>query len=99
MPTSHNPNQWAPSQTSALERLIDKAHGDSGQASKIADFLLSWWNAKDYGGFDPTILWSVDAEIAADMIDVFQLIADARSYPDALGFREEFQALAKEWRS
>ena len=52
-------------QQAALERLIRIAQGDSGQCRIVANFLLAWWNAPEYGGFDLTDLWAVDAAIAA----------------------------------
>ena len=42
----------------ALERLIKIAQGDTGQSRMTAEFLLSWWNAANCGGFDLTTLWA-----------------------------------------
>ena len=73
-------------QKAALERLIAIAQSDTGQARRVADFLLAWWNAGECGGFDLTNLWGVDASIAEDMVIVFGYVARANAYPDALGF-------------
>jgi hypothetical protein len=62
-------------QKAALERLIRIAQADTGQSRMTAEFLLSWWNAANCGGFDLTTLWGVDTEIAADMVTVFSLVA------------------------
>ncbi|RWB94982.1 MULTISPECIES: hypothetical protein [unclassified Mesorhizobium] len=82
----------------ALERLIAIAKGESGQCGRVADFLLAWWNAHDCGGFDLTHLWNVDTEIARDMQIVFGLIARRQSYPDALGYKADFEEIVREWR-
>jgi hypothetical protein len=86
------------SEIAALRRLIKLAHGQSGQCKRVADFLLAWWNAGSCGGFDLTDLWAVDDQIADDMITVMKLIAKMREYPDALGFRAEFERMVEEWR-
>jgi hypothetical protein len=54
----------------ALDRLIAIARRDTGQSKKVADFLLSCWNASECGGWDITDAWAVDAEIKKDMITV-----------------------------
>ncbi|MNK88467.1 Transcriptional repressor protein KorB [compost metagenome] len=86
--------------TDALVRLINIAQSDTGQGERVADFLLSWWNATSCGGFDLTDLWSVDAEIADDMLDVIGLICQTRAYPDTLGteIHGQFKALVVLWR-
>jgi hypothetical protein len=87
-------NQRAP-----LERLIHIAQGDSGQCRVVADFLLAWWNAPEYGGFDLTDVWAVDAAIAQDMLAVFSQIVHSRSYPDSLGYEKQFDSIVRQWRS
>jgi hypothetical protein len=85
-------------QVAALDRLVKHAQGDTGQSRRVANFLLAWWNASRDGGFDFTDLWNVDDAIADDMITVMRLIASARNYPDAYGYRAEFERLVEEWR-
>jgi hypothetical protein len=83
----------------ALHRLITIAHRDTGQSRRVASFLLAWWNARDNGGFDLTDLWNVDEKIANDMIAVFGLAARmVHSYPDVLGYEDDFRALVVQWR-
>lgn len=85
-------------QRAALERLIDHAQRDSGQSRRCADFLLAWWNAAACGGFDMTELWSLDDEIAADMVTVFAYLATAeKKYPDQLGYEPQFRAILAQW--
>jgi len=86
--------------TDALTRLINIAKRDTGQSKRVADFLLSWWNATSCGGFDLTDLWGVDAEIADDMLVVIGLIRQTRAYPDTLGteIHGQFKALVALWR-
>ena len=85
-------------QKAALERLIRIAQAGTGQGRITADFLLSWWNAQNFGGFDLTRLWDVDPEIAADMVTVFTLIAKCRRFPDDLGYDEQFRSIVHTWR-
>lgn len=86
--------------TDALARLLNIAKSDTGQSKRVADFLLSWWNATSCGGFDLTDFWSVDAEIADDMLDVIGLVRQTRAYPDILGaeIHGQFKALVALWR-
>ena len=85
-------------QKAALEHLIAIAQSDTGQARRVADFLLAWWNAGECGGFDLSNLWGVDASIAEDMVIVFGYVAGANAYPDALGFNVQFQSIVRGWR-
>ena len=85
-------------QQAALDHLIRIAQTDTGQGRKVADFLLSWWNASTCGGFDMTDLWAVDAAIAQDMIRVIHLISQVNAYPDTLGYRSAFDGLVRQWR-
>lgn len=89
-----------PEEIAALERLLKIAQGDTGQSRKVADFLLSWWNAGSCGGFDMTTLWGVDKAIADDMTAVFGLVARTCSYPDnpPFAYGEDFRAIVAAWR-
>ena len=82
----------------ALERLIRITQSDTGQSSRVANFLLAWWNAESCGGFDLTDLWNVDRAIAEDMLSVMGLIASKASYPDTYGYRTEFDRMVADWR-
>ncbi len=86
-------------QKAAIERLIRIAQSDTGQSRRVANFLLAWWNAEECGGFDLTDLWNVDSAIADDMVTVFGLLANLNSYPDTLGYGEQFERIVAEWRS
>ena len=85
------------SQRAALERLIRVAQGRTGQ-SRVADFLLAWWNAEECGGFALTDVWGVDTAIAEDMLQVFALVAAWQHYSDTLGYRKQFEAIIRAWR-
>ena len=85
-------------QKAALERLIGIALGDTVQSSRIANFLLAWWNASECGSFNLTNLWAVDSAIATDMATVFLLIADVHNYPDSLGYGRQFEQIVAAWR-
>jgi hypothetical protein len=87
-------------QKAALERLVKIAQANTGQGRMTAEFLLSWWNAKNFGGFDLTRVWEVDPEIAADMVTVFAFVAKCRRvFPDDLGYDEEFRRIVHTWRA
>jgi hypothetical protein len=83
---------------SALERLIQIAQSGTGQSRKVANFLLAWWNASENGGFDLVDVWGVDAEIARDMLHVFQIIIASHAYPDSLGYGKDFERIWELWR-
>ncbi len=83
----------------SLEQLLAVARNDTGQSERVADFLLSWWNAVECGGWDPTALWSLDQELADAILVVLGYIHRARRYPDSLGFGPEFEALHRRWRA
>jgi len=85
-------------QRAALERLIKIAQAATGQGQMTAEFLLSWWNARNFGGFDLTRLWDMAPEIAADIVTVFTLVAKSRRFPDDLGYDEEFRRIVQTWR-
>jgi hypothetical protein len=87
-----------PAEAAALSRLIRIAQGNTGQSRHVADFLLAWWNAGSCGSFDLTTLWSVDSDIAVDMMTVFALIARVHNYPDSLGYEADFKAIVRAWR-
>jgi hypothetical protein len=91
--TEHEQASWL-----ALERLLRVARQDTGQARRVANFLLAWHNAEENGGWDPVDLWNVDAAIADDMLTVVRLIHDSHRYPDALGFADEIAAVWRLWR-
>lgn len=82
----------------AVDRLLKLAQSDTGQARRIANFLLAWWNAEELGGFDIADLFSVDAAIARDMSRVFNYLATRSSaeYPED---REtEIREVIRRWR-
>jgi hypothetical protein len=82
----------------ALERLLRLARRDTGQARRVANFLLAWHNAEENGGWDPVDLWNVDGDIAEDILTVIRLIYDSRRYPADLGFSDEIALVWNQWR-
>lgn len=81
-----------------IRRLLEVAQSDTGQARRVANFLLAWWNAPDCGGFDLTELWAVDAAVAADMLATAAFITRHHEYPSEFGLGEDFRALVEQWR-
>lgn len=82
----------------AFERLLKIARSDTGQARRVANFILAWWNADSLGGFDIADLFAVDAKIAADMATVFVWLSrqDEAVYPTE--HRAAIEAVIAEWR-
>jgi hypothetical protein len=69
----------------ALDCLVAVAQSDTGQARRVANFLLAWWNAGACGGFDLTDLWMLDRAIADNILAVARLISVRHEYPTAYG--------------
>lgn len=87
-------------QNDALDRLFEIAiHSDSGGAARVANFLMAWWNAGDYGGFDFTDFWNVDDNILRDFFIVLPFIAANRTYLDEDEyFKAKFHQVFAAWR-
>jgi ParB family transcriptional regulator, chromosome partitioning protein len=83
----------------ALTRLFKIARSDTGQAGRVARFLMACWNANDLGGFDVADLFAVDREVARDMANVIEFFAeqDTAIYFDAMGFKDEIVAVVGLW--
>jgi len=82
----------------SLERLIEIAQSDSGQAEIVASFLLAWWNANECGGFNVANVWALDRALVEDIQRVVGLIASLGSYPDQLGYGSDFERIVAFWR-
>lgn len=80
----------------ALERLLQQAQRDTGQARQVADFLLAWWNAGKCGGFDITKTWRCDPEIINDMVAVFGYATRHSVYHEQ--YEQQFKAIIEAWR-
>jgi uncharacterized membrane protein YdcZ (DUF606 family) len=85
----------------ALERLIDLAKSDTGQARRAANFLLAWWNGDDHGHFDVTDLFAVDSAVAADITTVIGYLGQHAGaiYIDAFGYQAQIAEIAERWRA
>jgi hypothetical protein len=82
-----------------LERLFKIAsENDTGQARRVADFLLSGHKAAENGGWDPVALWNVDEAMAEDMVLVLRWIHVCHCYPDQLGFGKHIKTVWQTWR-
>ena len=87
-----------PTPLAALGRLCALALRDTGQARRVANFLLAWHNAEENGGWDPTDLWQVDTAVAEDMLAGLSLARESGKYPGDLGFQLEIEAIWRRWR-
>jgi ParB family transcriptional regulator, chromosome partitioning protein len=81
-----------------IRRLLAIARSDTGQAARVANFLLAWQNAADCGGIDLTELWSLDPVIRDDMLLALDVIALQPNDPDNDGLGDDFAALVALWR-
>lgn len=83
----------------AIARLLIVTSSDTGQAARVADFLLAWWNGEDNGHFPILHLCNCDPIIAEDMLIVVAYLAQEPTvYADAWGYTDAMAALATRWR-
>lgn len=84
----------------ALARLVPLAKSDTGQARRVANFLLAWWSGDDWGDFAIADLFGLDTAVAADVATVFSFLAahPGAIYADAFGYREDMAELVALWR-
>lgn len=81
-----------------LERLIQIAQEPtSGQSRRVAEFLLAWWDAPTFGGFNFSEAWGLDHQTTLDMAVVFSMITRIRVYPDQLGYAPAFKKILAIW--
>ncbi len=82
----------------ALEKLLNVAHGDTGQSRRVANFILAWWNADVHGGFNLTDLADVDRDVCEDMATIFTFLAREEDlvYPEA--YKPEIIQIIRRWR-
>ncbi len=85
-------------QRQALDRLMKIAKGNTGQCKRVADFLLSWFNGPVCGGWGVTDVWHLDIEILEDLFVVLAFISEKTVYPDQLGYYDDLQVIARQWR-
>jgi hypothetical protein len=91
-------NNVTDAELAPIRRLLTLARADTGQASRVADILLAWWNAPECGGLDLATLWSLDPVIRDDVLLVLDFIALHPNYPDHYGLGDAFAALVARWR-
>jgi len=82
----------------AFERLLNVAKSDTGQARRVANFVLAWWNADSLGGFDIADLFAVDMAISKDMATVFTWVATRSEAEYPTVYRAEIDAIIQLWR-
>ncbi|MDH2092159.1 hypothetical protein N5K21_25900 [Rhizobium pusense] len=83
----------------ALEKLLNVAHGDTGQSRRVANFILAWWNADVHGGFNLADLADVDRDVCEDMVTVFTFVAREEDlvYPEA--YKPQIIQIIRRWRA
>jgi hypothetical protein len=89
----------------ALKRLVPIAlpatrAAETGASSKVADFLLAWWNGDDTGHFPILHLCNLDETIAEDMLIIMAyLAANSTVYADQWGYRDSMDELCQRYRA
>jgi ParB family chromosome partitioning protein len=92
--------QGRPSCDLALTRLFAVAESDTGQAQRVAKFLMSCWNAGDLGAFDPTDLFALDRDIGRDVLAVLKFFVEYEGGPiyfDQMGYADDINAVVTRW--
>lgn len=80
----------------ALNRLFIIGKRDTGQSTRVANFLLWWGNAPVYPGFDFACIRSLDEQIVRDMRTLMEFLFDVGfKYPIDLGFESHFIEVAR----
>lgn len=99
-PDAAPPRVGATEAQAALARLFPLAMSDTGQARRVATFLMACWNAPELGAFDPADLFALDRAIARDIAAIVAFFAeqDAAVYFDQLGFSEQMVAVIRHWK-
>lgn len=64
----------------ALSWLIPVAGSGTYQSTRVADFLLAWWNGADNGKFGNLHLCKVAAPIAEGMLIIMSFLAESRRW-------------------
>jgi hypothetical protein len=80
----------------AIDLLMTCAESDTGQSRRCRAFLLAWWNAESFGGFDLTNVWGLDDELANACAVVFGLVTRWHYWPTNLpsDLAKRFRVLA-----
>ena len=84
----------------AIARLVDVARSDTGQARRVANFLLAWWNGPELGDFPVADVFGLDAALGRDIATLLGFLAEhpGAIYPDAFGRRDDMVMLVARWR-
>jgi hypothetical protein len=88
----------------ALARLVLIAlpptrAAETGASSKVADFLLAWWNGDGTGHFPILHLCNVDAVTAEDMLIVMAYLAENSTvFADRWGYRDTMGEIWERYR-
>jgi hypothetical protein len=83
----------------ALARLIDLARSDTGQAARVARFLMAWWNGPELGDFPIADLFGLDCSVAADITTVFGYLGQhpGAIYINAFGYEDAMAEIIERW--
>lgn len=86
----------------ALTRLLPLATDDTGQARRVANFLMAWWNGPELGHFEIADLFALDIAIANDITTIVGFLGQNKRgaiYIDSFGFAKEMQDIIALWRT
>ncbi|MDR1850107.1 MAG: hypothetical protein LBQ75_08705 [Zoogloeaceae bacterium] len=73
-----------PQEQEALDFLFDVAlSAHYGTARKIADFLLWWWNDREFLTFPTSLLWQDEKHTGAVLLAITAIARNAGKYPQS----------------
>jgi hypothetical protein len=83
----------------AIERLVGLAKSDTGQAARVARFLMAWYNGPELGDFPIADLFGLDCAVAADIATVIAYLGQhpGAVYIDAFGYRDAMADIIDRW--
>src|SRR3546814_1555848 len=76
----------------AIGRLLAIARSDTGQAARVADFLLAWWDGGTNGHFPLLHLSNCDPTIGEDMVIIMAYLTQE---PRSEEQKSELQSLMR----
>ncbi|WP_277964361.1 DUF7673 family protein [Pseudomonas sp. RIT-To-2] len=81
----------------AIKHLVLSATTGTSDAEAVADFLLAWYDAPTYGGFNITDLWHMDNHTRQAASTLFNWLSENQATPADLDLDLIFEAISTRW--